>query len=352
MSNWLQPLQAADLAAWQQQRPGETRLGAALQYLNPLLPLEDALATAVQHGCRFALLGVPEDIGPRANLGNGGADQGFQAFLSRFINLQDNSFIQSSGLLLAGVVQCSDLQQQSADLDVTDPDQLAALRRLCSELDQRVYQVVRALFDAGLVPIVIGGGHNNALPILQALASHCGQPADAINLDPHCDFRLLEGRHSGNGFSYAQQAGWLARYFVLGLHELKNSTAALAQLKAAGAAFCSYQQIWQRGEITLSQAIQQAIEFVGPESERPLGIELDTDSISGMPVSAYTNCGVTVSDAETYVWQLAQLPRVRYLHLAEAAPSQHPAGLKAGMNEAGQILSALVLAFVQAKQQA
>jgi formiminoglutamase len=349
LNNWLQRLQPADLAAWQQHRSGEVRLGATLHFLNPLLTLEDALAGAVQHGCRFALLGIPEDIGPRANLGNGGADLGFSAFLSRFINLQDNLFAATGKLLLAGTIACDDLQQRATPLDAADPDQLTQLRQLCSELDLRVYSVMRTIFDAGLTPIVIGGGHNNALPILQALASHAGQAADAINLDPHCDFRLLEGRHSGNGFSYAAQAGWLRKYFVLGLHELKNSATALQQLTTAGAGFCSYQRIWQRRQITLAQAITQAIDFVGADESIPLGIELDTDSISGMPVSAFTNCGVTVADAEFYVWQLAQLPRVRYLHLAEAAPAQHPAGLKAGMNEAGQVLAALVLAFIQAR---
>ena len=97
--------------------------------------------------------------------------------------------------------------------------------------------------------------------------------------------------------------------------------------------------------------MEQAIAHVAGGLTNGLGIELDTDSISGMPVSAYTNCGLSVADAEYFVWRLAQLPQSRYLHLAEAAPSQHPAGLKAGMNEAGQILTALVIAFLQSHQQ-
>lgn len=349
MNNRFSVMQAADLAAWQQHRAGESRLGSSLQFLNPLLPLADGLFSAAAHGCRYVLIGIPEDIGPRANLGNGGADLGFQAFLSRFVNLQDNQFARSGEILLAGTIDCADLQQQSLTLDASDAMQLDKLRALCGELDLRVTSVLKHCFDAGLTPIVIGGGHNNALPIIQALAHHAGQAVDAINLDPHCDFRLLEGRHSGNGFSYAQHAGWLRKYFVLGLHELKNSQAALEQLNRAGAAFCSYQQIWQRREYSLPEALAQAVAFVGDDENKPLGLELDTDSISGMPVSAYTNCGVSVADAEFYVWQLAKLPRVRYLHLAEAAPAQHPAGLKTGMNEAGQILAALVLAFIQAK---
>jgi arginase family enzyme len=38
---------------------------------------------------------------------------------------------------------------------------------------------------------------------------------NAINFDAHSDFRILEGRHSGNGFSYAYEEGFLKKYFVL-----------------------------------------------------------------------------------------------------------------------------------------
>jgi len=347
LNNQLDIFQSADLATYLQRRDGESRLGEVMQFANPLLSLDEALVSAAVHGCRYVLLGIPEDIGPRANLGNGGADLGFQAFLSRFVNLQYNCFGDAHSVLLLGQIHCADLQQKATALSAQIPTELAALRQLCAELDQRVESVLSAIFRAGLVPIVIGGGHNNALPLLKALAQQQGHSVHAINLDPHCDFRLREGRHSGNGFSYAHHAGWLDRYFVVGLHELKNSAAALDQLQQAGAGFVSYQQIWQRRVISFTEAMQQAIDTVCADNQKALGIELDTDSISGMPVSAYTNCGVPVADAEYFVWRLAQLPQASYLHLAEAAPAQHPAGLKAGLNEAGQVLSALVVAFLQ-----
>ena len=73
--------------------------------------------------------------------------------------------------------------------------------------------------------------------------------------------------------------------------------------------------------------------------------------ITGMPVSAYNSCGVSVQQAEHFVYLLASQAQSRYLHLAGAAPTQHPAGLAAGMNDAGQILTALVCAFLFAKAQ-
>ena len=69
-----------------------------------------------------------------------------------------------------------------------------------------------------------------------------------------------------------------------------------------------------------------------------------------MPVSAFTNCGFTVCEAEQYIHQLASSPEARYLHLAEAAPMNHPNGLEQGLNEAGQILATLVATYLSARE--
>ena len=338
------PAQLQQLVA---KRSGEQRIGERVALAEPNQSLTGQLKLAANAGCRYVLLGIPEDIGPRANLGFGGATDGWPAFLSKFLNLQANSFIAAEQILLLGQIDCDDLQQQAPT--TTDTGSLNKLRDLVAKLDQRVSEVVGAIFAAGLYPIVIGGGHNNSYPILQALSTVSGRPANSANLDPHSDFRPMEGRHSGNGFSYAKANVYLQHYFVLGLHELKNSAATLEQLQQANAEFCSYQRIFVRQELSYAQALDHCIDVV-VQGEGEIGIEVDTDSISLMPVSAFTNCGLSVMQAEQFVYRLAQLPRSRYLHLAEAAPAQHPNGYKAGMNEAGQVLAALTFAFIQGKQ--
>jgi formiminoglutamase len=341
MTDVLLRYQAATLAAFQQLREGETRLGQVLRYADPVLPLEQACLQAKQQGCRFVLLGVPEDIGPRANLGQAGAELGWQAFIRKFINLQQNEFLNASNIVLLGELNCTDLQQQSQTAD------LARLRQLCAELDQRLEAVLLDIFAAGLIPVVIGGGHNNSLPLLAALAKTEQRAVNCVNLDPHADFRLLEGRHSGNGFSYAKAAAYLDHYLVFGLHELKNSASSLAQLKAAGVEVLSYQQLFVRQQAPWPELLKLWLHQQDPQ--QALGVELDTDAITSMPVSAYNSCGFSVQQAEHFVYLLASQPQSRYLHLAEAAPAQHPAGLNAGMNDAGQILSALVCAFLFGK---
>ncbi|WNO60467.1 formimidoylglutamase [Rheinheimera sp. MMS21-TC3] len=338
------------LSALCQTRAGEQRLGQQILLPNSSSPLAEQLQESKQQGCRYVLVGISEDIGPRANLGAAGASAGWTAFLAKFLNLQSNDFINAKQILLLGDIDCSDLQAQASELKPNVTAQLEQLRQLVEIIDQRVEQVVAEIFAAELYPIVIGGGHNNSYPIISALAKVSQQPVNCANLDPHSDFRALEGRHSGNGFSYAWQQQKLQHYFVLGLHELKNSAANLALMAQAGAEFISYQQIFVRQQYSYNQALSHCIDSI-VQGNNAIGIEVDTDSISSMPVSAFTNCGVSVSAAEQFVFQLAKLPRSQYLHLAEAAPSQHPAGLAAGMNEAGQVLAALTFAFIQGKQQ-
>ncbi|MDP4527606.1 formimidoylglutamase [Alkalimonas delamerensis] len=340
---------AAELAAWSSTRPNEQRLAQQLLLPDPSLPLHQTLQQARAQGARFAILGIPEDIGPRGNLGKGGAELGWQAFLKVWLNLQANQFSEAFGpVLLAGEVDCQDLLQQSQALDPQQPEQLSQLRQLCAALDQRVEDAVAPLFAAGFDLLVIGGGHNNAYPLIKALAQQSGQPVSCANLDPHADFRPQEGRHSGNGFSYAKAEQLLDKYFVLGLHELKNNQASLDAMRQAEVEWISLQALSPREELSWPEALDRCVDFVA-NSEGAIGIELDTDSIELMPVSAFTSSGVTVQAAERYIYQLAQLPRCRYLHLAEAAPSRHPAGVEAGLAHSGQVLSSLCYAFLQAR---
>ena len=251
--------------------------------------------------------------------------------------------------MLLGEVNSDDLQSQSKTLDNANAEGLAQLRRLCGELDERVTAVLKPVFDAGLEAIVIGGGHNNCYPILKALSTSEAKPCNAINFDPHADFRAIEGRHSGNGFHYAYQDGYLYDYHVVGMHEQKNNQTIISSLTNAGFTYTTYQTLQvMRSRSLTSDCTHSLARF---KIDKPLGIEVDVDAISGMPVSAFTNCGFSVSDAEHFVYLGATHSASRYLHLCEAAPSTHPNGLEQGITEAGQVLSGLVCSYLLGKLQ-
>lgn len=335
------PFSPEDMSAILGKRPGETRLGDHL-----LLPegqdLKQCLAQAKSRGARFVLLGAGEDAGPRANLGRGGATNAFEACLKWLVNLQSNRFYSGNDCLLLG-------QMNFGDLLPGEDAQLSSLRDAVAQMDERLILVASAIMAAGLEPIVIGGGHNNAFGLLMSVKNAFGRPAAAVNLDPHSDFRLREGRHSGNGFSYAAANGALSFYHVLGLHELKNSEANLEQLEAFGGSWHSLQQIWIRGELSLDDALKSIGKNLNATG-LPVALELDVDAIANMPSSAMTAAGVPLLDAARYISHMARHCDCAYLHLAEAAPSCHEAGEEAGRREVGQSLTELVYAYLRGRQ--
>jgi formiminoglutamase len=195
-------------------RPGETKLGEGMEILQGT----DEMAGSES---RFVLLGICEDIGVRANLGTGGAHTAWQDALRSLVNVQFTEKLAHVALL--GFLDFSKEMQLSKELDPKEPADLKKLRELVQEVDEAVAETVSAIFAAGKKPILIGGGHNNSYPILKAFSGTRGGPVNVINLDAHADFRALEGRHSGNGFSYAFHENLLNKYAVIGLHENYNS---------------------------------------------------------------------------------------------------------------------------------
>lgn len=327
---------------WVKPRAQETKVGQAIACLRDGEDFAAALAHHYSEGCRVALVGVPESIGPRANCGHGGAEGGWDAFMQSFNNLQATPAIPIQDVLLLGEVNCGDLQRQADALDSQDPQYLLRLRDLCEQLDQRVLSVLSPVYEAGFDIILIGGGHNNAYPLLKAGYETTRQRFASVNLDPHADFRPREGRHSGNGFSYAYVDGALAHYHVMSLHEGKNSATSLKQMQTAG---FSYHSIHRLYDMQFVDALSEVAGLV-QDWDAPLGVEVDVDAIMQAPASALNYTGVSLAQAYRFVSQLSGYAKTRYLHLAEAAPARHPSGESAGAMACGQILTELTLAYL------
>ena len=162
-------------------------------------------------GVKFVLLGVQESIGPKANFGTSGTEKAWNSFLNAFVNTQENQFIDVSKIGVLGSFKF-DIEKENLD----------TLRDQTSKIDQQVESIIKDITNHRMIPILIGGGHNNALPLLTGSFHAYKESLNVINCDPHADFRPMEGRHSGNGFTYAMNQGALNRYFILGLHQNYN----------------------------------------------------------------------------------------------------------------------------------
>ncbi len=295
-------------------RKGEIKLGERLQFINETN--WDNIWNMSKKGVRFGILGIPESVGVQANSGRPGAELAWEQFAIQFANLQSNRYLEGSDVLFLGQVVTKDLQQRAMELSPGDSQYYTKLRSLCQELDNRVAPIVEVLVKAELVPIIIGGGHNNSFPILKAISQELGFPQGiaCLNCDAHADFRPLEGRHSGNGFSYAFYQGFLQRYFVLGLHEQANSEAMLKNMDLEPQV--SYSLRDQIG--SMGKALEEALNFI-ERSPLPTGLELDLDAVSLMPASAITVQGISIDEAREYICKGTAALAPAYLHLPEAA---------------------------------
>lgn len=270
-------------------RDGEVKIGENLT----------ALADA-----KYVIIGVEESIGPRANAGRGGAENGFEAFVSSFVNMQSNEFLLGEKAHILGRI--SVLNEQ------------ADLKQMVSELDDFLLDVLTQSIHEKQIPIVIGGGHNNAYPLMKFSHLRSNDMINVVNLDAHADYRLLEGRHSGNAFSYAFRDGLIHKYFVMGLHHQYNSQQILDDLRRDKHYFTFHDDY-----VIGKRSYKTDFEFLGDslqETKRWLGVELDLDVIRDMPSSASSPVGIALSTARKYLKTVPLKSKVAYLHLPEGAP--------------------------------
>lgn len=311
---------AEDLNALTSVREGEVKLGEMLK-----AGFSPALSP------KYIVLGISEDLGPQANGGFPGSVTAYGAFLKRFLNVQSNRFLTGDSIGILGEIR-----------SLTDFQGLAQAREAVQELDDFVVEVLRPYVAGGSIPIVIGGGHNNAYPLIKTASLVWGQPVSAINFDPHADFRPLEGRHSGNPFSYAFHEGLLDFYAVLGLHQSYNSRFILEELEKHQMLFSCFDD-YLSGAAVFEQDLNV---FAQRIHQKPFGLELDMDSIAFMLSSAFSPSGMLLEQARQYVLKMAHSANAKYFHLPEAAP-------KTPQEEAivGKALAYLVTDFIKANSE-
>ncbi len=338
------------IASLTKKRVGETRLGEKVKTLSTLSNTQFVNELAASKA-KYVLLGLPEDIGVRANYGRGGAYSAWQPSLNTLLNVQSNHLLVGDELLVLGHIDFSEVMIEFKDADFSDSSIVNKARTCVSEIDDVVYNIVLQIIKAGKEPIIIGGGHNNAYPNLKAAAEGLfslgiisSSKINCINCDAHSDLRPLEGRHSGNAFSYAVNDGYLDHYAMIGLHEIFN-TGPVHDLIMKEAKFKAlfFDDIFVKELFSFKDAIHQAINFT---SENFTALELDIDTIQNIPSSAKTSSGISTIQARQFVYEVASKSNLAYFHLAEAAPvlSHIKTDLKTG-----KLLAYLITDYIKAR---
>ena len=336
------PFTLADLAKATNHRSGEIKLGEKVH----LIPKESDVSEFLTNcDAKFVLFGIPEDIGVRANFGKPGAASAWGSAIKSIANIQHNKFCKGSQLLILGQL---DVRQEMIDveeLDFTKMSDRLTLSKMVDAIDKEVSHIVCSIVKAGKIPIIIGGGHNNSYGNIKGTALAKGKTINAVNFDAHSDFRILEGRHSGNGFSYAYEEGFLKKYFIFGLHENYTSKNVLQNIKKIDdrVRYNTYDQIEIRREKNFENEMELALKFVNSDA---FGIEIDLDALPNIASSAMTCSGFSVERVRQFIHFFGQHQNAAYIHICEGAPE-----LDADPNRSlvGKLIAYLVTDFMKAK---
>jgi formiminoglutamase len=301
---------------------------------------------------RYVIVGVPEDIGVQANYGSAGTSTAWLSFLQSFLNVQSSDFFSGEEVAIAGHFDFGDLEFL-IDKNAFGPEEkVEAYRHAVNTIDDELERLVKIIVSANKFPVVIGGGHNNAYPLLKGAAKglhalqHIPLPqVNCINLDAHTDYRPVEGRHSGNAFRYAEEDGFLQKYCAVGVHE--NYLPQNVWVDIVNNPFIdmiTFEDIFIHEKRSFRQAVSHAIEFT---EDNYTGIEIDLDAVQNVLSSACTPSGIQPMHARQYVNLCAAHAKACYLHISEGA-SRLSNGRADDLS--GKLISYLVTDFLKMHQ--
>ncbi|WP_055437338.1 formimidoylglutamase [Lacinutrix algicola] len=319
-------------------RSGESKFGEQITILPSVTNIYGDL---VHLDVKYVLVGLPEDVGVFANYGKPGACNAWDATIKILLNTQNSTFNNPKQLCVLGHLDFTQEQEQLSKWNQNNIKHVKKARALVAEIDKEVSNLIYNIVKAGKIPIIIGGGHNNAYGNIKGTSLALNKKINVINFDAHTDFRALEGRHSGNGFSYAFAEGFLNRYFIFGIHKNYTSQTILEDTLNANKSirYNTFEAIEVENSLKFKDEMKEALRYVSKDT---FGIEIDCDAIANVPSSAQTPSGFSVNKARQFVHYFGSNPAAQYLHICEAAPT------KKTETQVGKLITYLITDFIRA----
>ena len=104
----------SDLSKITNHRSGEVKFGEKMV----TIPNDQDIVTFLKN-CeqQFVLLGIPEDIGVRANYGRPGASTAWDSAIKSIANIQHNRFCKGSQIVVLGYLDVAEEMELVQDLD-------------------------------------------------------------------------------------------------------------------------------------------------------------------------------------------------------------------------------------------
>lgn len=251
-------------------------------------------------GARVAIVGFPSDEGVRRNGGRPGAADGPAAIRQALYRLTPDA--EHPDLFADLLARTADLGDVPVTGDV--------------EADQeRLGEVLAPLLAEGVVPVILGGGHETSFGHFLGYA-RAGLDVEILNWDAHADVRPLspEGAHSGSPFRQALEhpSGRCRRYRVAGLQPHSAAAAHVAFVRQRGG-----EVYWRR---SLGDSRVHAL-ALGIAQRTLATFDLDAVDVASAPgVSAPNPGGLPASLWLFAAYEMGRSPHVASMDIVELNP--------------------------------
>ena len=249
----------------------------------------------------LCFIGYASHEGVRENMGRVGAEDGPRKLRERM-----GSFPAVEGVTL---IECGNIRPAATVL----------------ETQHALAAVVERVVRAGAVPIILGGGHDQAFGLFFGIARASGNAPACVNFDAHLDLRPIPARGPNSGTPFTQAWEWCKekraqfRYAALGVQRLGNTAQLFTRAEQAGATLVDADGF----ALDMIDVVMDAVNDAIDEAEIALSIDLDVFAAAFAPgVSAPNAMGIAPDAAFRRVLRgLIASERVRGVEIAELCPA-------------------------------
>jgi formimidoylglutamase len=253
---------------------------------------------------RVALVGVPQDIGVERNGGRVGAAGAPAAIRAMFYRLTPYDITSRRSIPNGFVADLGDIR---CDGDLED-------------IHERLSIVTSAIRRAGLIPLVLGGGHDTTYASASGVHAVDG-PLGIFNMDAHLDVRPPSPlRNSGTSFRMLIEEGKLvASHFVeFGIQSFANADAHVRWLLERGGSIVTLDDLRALG---FARALPDALATAAWGGALYGTLDIDGVRAADAPgVSATMPDGFTAAELLAAARALGADPAIVALDIVEVNP--------------------------------
>jgi len=256
---------------------------------------------------QVGIVGVPVDEGVKRNSGRIGAKDGPKAIRAEFY--KRSPFVIGK-------------ENSPSNVKVFDFGDVKAAKTL-EETHDILEEAVEALISSGIIPVVLGGGHDIAYPDFVGF-SKGKQTVGVINIDAHLDYRKLNPkRNSGTAFrqmlDHVNSPLNAMNFVEVGIQSFANSHEHYSELIERGATVFSLRDVREDG---ITKVLDLAYELATTSTDS-LYVSFDIDAVhsSDAPgVSAPLPTGLTAEEFLTAALFAGKRRKTKIIDIVEVNP--------------------------------